>query len=130
MNIPSVPHSTLTQSDGNVSNEWRVFFTQLVNQLQSNVSDEGFITPTQSSTDIGLLNTSQSIGGVIHDSDAKNLKGNTDGTYKILTTHERLTGADISAIPSGQRDGRWIVDTDTGDLKVGMNDTFMTVTVT
>ena len=47
-----------------------------------------------------------------------------------LTTYNELTTAEISAIPSGQRNGKFIYDTDTDTLKVGFNDAFATVTTT
>lgn len=84
MIIPSVPRSPIADENGNVSNEWRLYFDQLTNQLQVN----------------------------------------------LLTTYDELITAEIAAIPSGQRNGKFIYDTDTTTLKVGFNDAFATVTTT
>lgn len=84
MIIPSVPRSPIADKNGNVSNEWRLYFDQLSNQLQVN----------------------------------------------LLTTYDELTTAEIAAIPSGERNGKFIFDTDTVTLKVGFNDAFATVTTT
>ncbi len=48
----------------------------------------------------------------------------------LLTTYDELTTAEIAAIPSGERNGKFIFDTDTVTLKVGFNDAFATVTTT
>ena len=82
MIIPAVPTTALADSNGNVTNPWRIYFEQLSNQLQVN----------------------------------------------LFATYEELTTAQINAIPSGQRNGRFIYDTDAGVLKTGFNDTFATVT--
>lgn len=47
-----------------------------------------------------------------------------------LTTYDELTTAEIAAIPPGQRNGKFVYDTDTGTLKVGFNDDFATITTT
>lgn len=47
-----------------------------------------------------------------------------------FATYDELTAVEISSIPSGQRNGRFVLDTDTGTLKVGFNDAFATVTTT
>lgn len=86
MIIPFVPNANtpLVGEDGNITNEWRLYFDQLSNQLQVN----------------------------------------------LLTTYDELTTAEIASISSGERNGKFIYDTDAGTLKVGFNDAFATVTTT
>lgn len=86
MIIPFVPNAKvpLVGENGIVSNEWRLYFEQLTNQLQVN----------------------------------------------LLTTYDELTTAEIADIPSGQRNGKFIFDTDTATFKVGFNDAFATLTTT
>lgn len=45
----------------------------------------------------------------------------------VVTTYEEFSTVQINAIPSGERNGRFIYDTDTGQLKVGFNDAFAVV---
>ena len=77
-----------------------------------------------------LCNSACVKSGALYNSDDKNFQVNTDTGFKPLSTYEELTSTEISAIPSGQRDGRFIFDTDTSDLKFGVNDSFLTVTTT
>jgi len=43
----------------------------------------------------------------------------------LFVTLENLTTAEIAAIPSGERNGRMIFDTDLGALFMGANDSFI-----
>ncbi len=127
MNIPNVPKVPSIQN----STEHRVFLNQIVNQLQEFLSDERYKLPTQPDTNVSILNNvTKNTGSLLFNNTSKTGQINTDGIYKNLATYEELTAAQVSAIASGERNGRFIFETDTGDLRVGMNDTFKTVTVT
>lgn len=130
MEIPSVPHSKFTDGNGDISSAWRQFMTLLVNQLQSGVSDSGYIIPHQDQDTIAQLNTDDTKGGILYDKEGEFAQVNTNGVFKNVGTYEELSTDDINAIPSGKRNGRLLLDTDTGDLKIGMNDEIKTITVT
>lgn len=130
MEIPSVPTSHFWDKDAQrVSHHWRIFFNQLINELQRNVSNESYILPPQDSQSVNALNTDALIGGILYESNSKSAKINTAGKFKTITTYEELTSTEVSAIPSGERNGRFIYETDSGDLKFGVNDIFKTVQV-
>ncbi len=130
MIIPSVPNAKMISPNGYLTDTWRVFFVQLVNQLQQFVNDEGYILPSQDQNNVDQLNTNEKIGGIIYNETGKFTQINTDGIYKNVSSYEELSTSAIGDIPAGQRNGRFILETDTGDLKVGVDDTFKTVTVT
>lgn len=130
MSVPSLPKDGFGAPNGVLADKWRVYFETQANYLQSNLSQEGYVLPHQSTDNISALSTTDAQGGLLLDSDAEAAKVNTDGTYKNLTTLEQLTTTEIDAIPSGKRNGRFFHDTTTGDLKIGFNDQIKTVTVT
>lgn len=56
MNIPSLPVDALINlKTGDMSDSWRNFFDILLNELQTNASNEGLVSPTQNSTNIGII---------------------------------------------------------------------------
>ena len=125
-----MPHEKLTDGKGDISNAWRTFMNILINQLQGGVSNSGYIVPHHDSKSLPLLNTDDSKGGLLYDKEGEFAQVNTNGIYKNLNTYEELTTDEIDAIDEGKRNGRFVLDTTTGDLKVGVNDEFKTVTLT
>ncbi|UCE38413.1 MAG: hypothetical protein JSW00_04075 [Thermoplasmata archaeon] len=86
--------------------------------------------PQQDQTNLNTLATTASTGAMLYNTTTKGPYVNVEGVNKNMTTLEQLTTAEISSIPSGQRNGRFIHDTTTDELKIGFNDTIMTVTTT
>lgn len=131
MNITNLPKSEVFYKDNAV----RIFMNQLVNQLQEFLSDDRYKLPKQNNDSISVLNNPEpskadkNIGSILYNSDAKTVEVNTDGTYKKLATYEELTSAEVIAITSGEKNGRFIFETDTGDLRIGVNNLFKTVTL-
>ena len=130
MSIPSVPRALVVNQDGSINNEWRIFFDQLTLTLQRSLPLTGFKVPSKDNADLSLLLNKDLAGGIIYNREQKNMQVNTDESYKPLNTYEALSTADINAIPTGERNGRFIYDTDATELKVGFNDSFLTVTTT
>lgn len=130
MKISSVPIAPISEKNGNVSTPWRLYFEQLTNQLQGALLDIGYKLPQANNQKINSLVNSDLQGAMIYNHESKNVQANTDGNYKPVNTYEELTNAEIADIPSGQRNGRFVYDTDNALLKVGFNDAFYTVTTT
>ena len=130
MSIPSVPRAQISNQDGTVNNEWRIYFDQLTLTLQKSLSLTGFKMPSKDNADMSLLVNNDLAGGFIYNREQKNMQVNTEESYKPVSTYEQLNTSEINGIPSGERNGRFIYDTDTDDLKVGFNDNFLTVTTT
>ncbi len=64
MNIPQVPLDDLIdKSTNDIASSWRNFFNQLVSELQTYVSNEGFVNPTQSASDISIIEGNQLADG-------------------------------------------------------------------
>lgn len=141
MNITNIPLNEMVDKDGKIHHSWRIFFNQIVNQMQTFLSDERYKLPDQpvkENTSVSDLNIKDSEGGLLYDNIEKVGKINTeDGhnnvqdpptySFKRIATYEQLTQSQVNAIKSGQRNGRIIFETDTGMTKLGSNDTFITL---
>lgn len=93
MNIPSVPGYEIGEITLNgqtmkvkLSPEWWLFFTQLIQQLQSNLNDFGYDIPEQTSANIALMDPTKSKGFLVYNSDTDELEVNLGGTFKVITT--------------------------------------------
>lgn len=65
--------------------EWALFFQQLIQALQTNLTPEGFVIPQQIATNIALLTGSASNANILYDSTNNEFKGNVNGTWKTFT---------------------------------------------
>lgn len=50
MNVPSLPTDKFLNEKGDMADSYRLFFDQLIKVMQSNLSNEGFVNPTQSNS--------------------------------------------------------------------------------
>lgn len=130
MSIPSIPRARIVEQDGKVNTEWRIYFEQLTSTLQRSFPLTGFNMPSKDNSETSLLSNNDLAGGIIYNREQKNMQVNTEESYKPVSTYEELSTSEINAIPSGERNGRFIFDTDVTELKVGFNDNFLTVTTT
>lgn len=63
--------------------------TQLLIEMQNNLSDEGFRIPHQKTDNIEKINNisnKASIGSIIYDSETHQLKANINGVVKVIQT--------------------------------------------
>jgi hypothetical protein len=130
MSIPSVPRAQIVDKDGTINTEWRIYFDQITFVLQSSFPLSGYKMPSKDNSEMPNLVNEDLAGGFIYNREQKNMQVNTAENYKPLSTYEELSTAEINDIPTGERNGRFIYDTDDTALKVGFNDSFLTVTTT
>ena len=86
MNIPNLPNEKIATDSGEMHPKWRLFFTQLITEIQNNLSNEGYALPQQPTSNIALLNTAKSNGRLIYDSTTQQVKANISGTYRVVST--------------------------------------------
>ena len=87
MNIPNVPNDRKVVDDnGSITDVWAAFFSSLVDELNGNLSDEGFVLPQQNSINIGLLSNSINKSRILWNSDTEKAMVNNDGTFKEILT--------------------------------------------
>lgn len=138
MNISNLPVQNLLDENGKMDHSWRTFFNQMVNQLQTFLSDERYKNPEQDDVNIAKLENSEDHkGGTLYDiSDNTyrvDIKNNYTGLpdpeykFKIIVTYEEMNSTKLATIPSGEKNGRIIYETDTGMVKLGANDAFITL---
>lgn len=82
--IPVVPQVPLILNN-DMHPEWKLYHMQLNDYLHRNVGAEGYVAPSQSTSNIALLTTANN-GTMVYDSNAHKLKVNENGTFKTVTT--------------------------------------------
>ncbi len=86
MNIPNLPMGPLTRQDGHATSEYWGVLSQLITELQQNVSNEGYKIPQLPTATIAKLDNEKSKGVLVYDSDTNQLKININGTFKVIQT--------------------------------------------
>lgn len=131
MLISNFPYKSIVSKTGELSEDHLKYFDQLTKQLQFFLSDLRYKLPAQTDDTIQKLNNKdKNLAGMVYNSSAKSVQVNTDGNFKTICSYEEMNSTDVTNIPSGQRNGRFIYETDSGLLKVGRNNEFKTVTLT
>jgi len=89
MKVPNFIDSQVVGQDGRLTDTWKNIFTQLLDNLQATVSDEGINIPQQTTTDIATLATSKSVGKIIYDKTTNQYKAcipnGSVGQWKVIT---------------------------------------------
>jgi hypothetical protein len=86
MIIPNFENIQLVDRNGMLTEAGQLLFQNLFSQLQLYISNEGLKIPQQTAANIALLNTSQSVGNLLYDSDNDLAKVNINGTFKTIQT--------------------------------------------
>lgn len=85
MLIPNYPNTAMTDGNGNITPDWQNTLTQLLTQLQLNLSNEGYKLPQLNSDQIdGLTDSSKSMGNMVYDSTTNEFKVNINGTWRVV----------------------------------------------
>ncbi|WP_438967009.1 hypothetical protein [Flavobacterium sp.] len=121
-----------------MDHSWRTFFNQIVNQLQTFLSDERYKNPEQDGANVSKLENNEfHKGGTLYNSSTNtyqvNIKNQYTGSvnpeyrFKTIITYEEMDSSKFSNIVSGERNGRIIFVTDTGVTHLGVNNMFITL---
>lgn len=88
MNVPNLPHmmTPLTMPSGHIHPDWYLYFTQLTNEMQTNLSQEGTSIPSQSTNNILKIQNGLQSPKIIYDSDLEVPKISVNGIFKTITT--------------------------------------------
>lgn len=117
--------------NGQPTPDFHLMLTQLLNVLQQNLGNQGYIFPGQNSAQISNLNTSDHKSKILYDTDAQAMKLNNDGEFKeIYTRPPQLTTAERTAISTDKINGSWVYDTDLNKLYYGINQVWREVAFT
>lgn len=87
MEIPNIPNDrTIVDKDGKLTDMWASFFSNLITELNFNLSNEGYILPSLGSDDIATLSVDGNKSRILWDSDIEKAMVNNDGTFKEIVT--------------------------------------------
>lgn len=92
MNIPNYENLQFVDKGGYLTDQWSLLLQQLISELQSNLSNEGYQVPQQPTATINTLQTqfnaapepSAYFGNLLYDSDTNELKVNINGTFRVV----------------------------------------------
>jgi len=87
MIIPNIPNDRkIVDDNGMITEVWASFFSNLITQLSQNLSDEGYVLPSQSAANIATLSTNDNKSRIIWNIDTEKAMVNNDGTFKEIQT--------------------------------------------
>ena len=86
MNIPNFEDIKVVDENGKFTQAWKNIMSQLFNELQKRMSEEMHVAPSQTTANIAQFNTPDYVGGVVYNTDTKQLNANIDGTIKVIQT--------------------------------------------
>ena len=84
--IPDLPRSiNVVDKSGQLAPDWKLFFEQLIQALQTNFKPEGTVIPQETASNIALLTASASLANIIYDSTNNVFKGNVLTAPNVYT---------------------------------------------
>jgi len=89
MIVPAFLNNTFVDKNGDLTPGWSFLLNQLFNDMQTNISNEGFVIPSQTTANINRLAATGSKilnGTMLYDSDLNVLKVFKNGVFKTITT--------------------------------------------
>lgn len=85
MIVPNYIEMPFVDKNGHLTDVWRNILMQLLQQMQQNLSNTGFVIPSQSTANIALL-TNAVNGTMLYNSTTDLPKIKVAGTFKTITT--------------------------------------------
>jgi hypothetical protein len=55
MRIPNIPVGKVLNEEGYLSDEFKTFFYELIKTMQENLGDEGLVSPTQTASNLTII---------------------------------------------------------------------------
>lgn len=85
MNLPNFINTKLVDENGYLTPEWSNILTQLITELQLNLSNEGYRLPQLKTAQITQLTApDKSLGNMVYDLTTNEMKVNINGVWKIV----------------------------------------------
>ncbi len=72
MNVPTFPHEAMVDKDGMITKPWENLFIQLLQNMQQALSEEGIVTPSQTSSDMAIIQPNALNGTLLFDTSSVN----------------------------------------------------------
>lgn len=82
---PSVPGGDkIAEKDGTITDDWAVFFENLIRNMQTNFKTQGYVIPPVNNDTFALLTGTASYNNIVYNSDTNELKFNVNGVWKTV----------------------------------------------
>lgn len=85
MNIPKFVQDKVIGADGRLTPSWHQLFSQLLNEMNTNVSNNGFVVPSRTNDDINAMAVNVPNGTILYDSDTNELKAKVNGVFVVIS---------------------------------------------
>jgi hypothetical protein len=90
MKIPTFTKQKFIDEEGNLMPSYQQLFDVVFQQMQLTLSDDGFVIPSQSTTNINHISNdsndnSRPNGTIWYDNDTNEFKGKVNGIIKVFT---------------------------------------------
>lgn len=90
MNVPNLPNILLPLVDPNKQNQmhptWHLFFSQLLQEMQNNLSQQGINIPSQTTANINTIQSANPLPSFVTNSDTGEPYVAINGVFKKITT--------------------------------------------
>jgi hypothetical protein len=92
MKVPVYINDLLVDEERKMTAPWETLFNQLFTEMQSNLSDEGLVAPSQTTVNIGVIQDAQNTDGndiypngtILYDSTTNQLKVKISGVFRVI----------------------------------------------
>lgn len=85
MKIPNFANDKFVNENGIMTTTWANIINQLITELQINLSNEGYVLPGLTTTQINdLTDVNKSKGAMVYDETTNEFKVNINGTWKVV----------------------------------------------
>jgi hypothetical protein len=75
--IPDLPRNNVViDNEGRLQAEWKLFFEQLIQAMQTNFKPEGILFPMQDASNIALLTDINSLANILYNTTTNQFMGN------------------------------------------------------
>lgn len=86
MKVPTFIDTPVVGKDGKLTDQWKNIFMELFTQMQKNISDDGLVAPSRTSSDITAISSTDNSGAILYDQENNLLKANINGEVKTIKT--------------------------------------------
>lgn len=88
MNVPNLPDIRVPVSidSGHMNPAWHMFFSQLIQQMQGTLSQEGLHIPQQAKTDIAKIESGSPLPSFVTEKETGDVYVAINGVFKKITT--------------------------------------------
>jgi hypothetical protein len=127
MNIPNFIDNQIVDKNGQLTDSWRQIFTQLIGELQGNLSNEGYKIPEQSTANITILSNTNSTRALIYDNQKNAFMACANGIFKQIPLEAQSNSLGANIVVVTDSDGDLISSSVSSSALVAMSSNMVTL---